>query len=100
MMERETFFRGHQIELYNGCWEYSDSGELVSESWKGRSCGHCGKSNTQEGHDGCLGILLGIMNACCGHGIESDAYVQFDDGRIIHGKQARMIQGLNKKKEK
>ena len=42
-----------------------------------KSCGYCGKDNTPEGHDGCLGTLPGLMNACCGHGIESGTYVQF-----------------------
>ena len=87
-----NYFRGHQIRLHNGRWEYSDSGELVSKSWKNRPCGHCGKSNTKEGHDGCLSILIGVINACCGHGVESDAYVQFAGGRSVQGKQAHMIQ--------
>ncbi len=42
------------------------------------TCGHCGLKRTPEGHDGCIGKLKGVMNACCGHGDSSIAYVQFD----------------------
>ena len=42
------------------------------------TCGHCGKKRTPEGHDGCIGILEGVMNACCGHGQDNMAYIQFD----------------------
>lgn len=41
-------------------------------------CGHCGLPRTKEGHDGCIGTLEGVKNACCGHGEEAVAYVQFD----------------------
>jgi hypothetical protein len=32
------------------------------------------------------------MNACCGHGVETDAYVQFLDGKSIHGREAKAAQ--------
>lgn len=52
-------------------------------------CGKCKKGPTKEGHDGCLGTLPGpIMNACCGHGIDSIAYIQYWDGRRISGTKA------------
>lgn len=45
------------------------------------SCGHCGLSRTPEGHDGCIGTLPGVTNACCGHGGTAEgAYVQFSFG--------------------
>lgn len=40
-------------------------------------CLHCNKSRTVEGHDGCIGTLKNVMNACCGHGETNMAYVQF-----------------------
>lgn len=40
-------------------------------------CGNCGLHRTKQGHDGCIGELEGVMNACCGHGQDSVAYVQF-----------------------
>ena len=54
----------------------------------------CGLSPTVEGHDGCLGTLLDkqIMNACCGHGDDSYAYIQYWNGNIIRGNEAITIQ--------
>jgi len=53
-------------------------------------CVKCKKPPTAEGHDGCLGTLPGsdIMNACCGHGNDIQAYIQYWDKPRIHGKQA------------
>lgn len=42
------------------------------------SCNHCGLQRTKEGHDGCIGTLENVRNACCGHGDTPVAYVQFD----------------------
>lgn len=44
-----------------------------------RPCGFCGEFETKEGHDHCLGRLSAVVNACCGHGVIAEAYVQFDD---------------------
>jgi len=52
------------------------------------TCGHCGKRRTPEGHDGCIGTLDNVMNACCGHGEDNVAYVQFWDGTCIRGQEA------------
>ena len=41
-----------------------------------------------EGHDPCLGTLFGVMNACCGHGVEREAYVQYWDETRLDGKEA------------
>jgi hypothetical protein len=41
------------------------------------TCGRCGLERTVDGHDGCIGFLPGVANACCGHGEEDCAYVQF-----------------------
>jgi len=35
------------------------------------NCKHCGLNRTEQGHDGCIGELTGVMNACCGHGQKS-----------------------------
>jgi len=51
-------------------------------------CVKCKKAPTKEGYDGCLGTLPNVMNACCGHGNDSQAYVQYWDGRRIAGKDA------------
>ncbi len=74
------FFRGHPTRRGNdGEWYYCDTGEPTVDTWRDRPCGHCGMHFTDEGHDGCLGELPGVMNACCGHGETRCAYVQFPD---------------------
>lgn len=69
-------WRGHEMVCNEaGLWRYCDTGRPVSED-PNRNCGHCGRPNTGKGHDGCLGEIPGVANACCGHGVEGDAYVQ------------------------
>lgn len=58
-------------------------------------CGKCKKGPTPEGHDGCLGTLPGlIINACCGHGNDSQAYIQYTDKTDIRGQEA--VDEINK----
>ena len=88
-MTASAKWRGHAI-CYNqdqGIWIYVDTGQPVEE-WKDRPCGWCGYENTPEGHDGCLGTLPGVRNACCGHGVDEDAYIQFQDGSELRGLEA------------
>lgn len=59
-------------------------------------CHNCSKFKTYEGHDGCLGTLDGLANACCGHGDVKLAYVQFLDGVVIQGELAVKIQSILK----
>jgi len=86
-VSRDTW-RGHRIvESEDGVWLYDDTRRPVCAE-PCRPCGHCGLANTPEGHDGCLGTLPDVKNACCGHGEESAAYVQFEGGRRISGRAA------------
>jgi len=81
--------RGHKIEFLNNQWVYFDTKEPTIETYKSRNCGHCNLPQTEEGHDGCLGTLRGVSNACCGHGEAKEAYIQFIDGSdVIRGKEA------------
>lgn len=77
--------RGHPIEYRADRWVYCDTGEPTAETWQTRPCGHCGRHNTLEGHDACLGTLPGVINACCGHGDREAAYIQFEGGARIAG---------------
>lgn len=47
-------------------------------------CKHCNLMRTPEGHDGCIGALENVMNACCGHGNTATAYVQFNHDDYIN----------------
>ena len=82
-------FRGYEIHLEDGEWLFSDTNEPTITTHQLRPCGFCKMMNTPEGHDGCLGELPGVMNACCGHGELNAAYIQFEGGRIIRGSLAR-----------
>lgn len=86
-MEISTL-RGHEIYRKNREWFYFDTNEPTAGNH--RPCGHCGKPDTPEGHDGCLGTLDKslVMNACCGHGNQDEAYIQFWDGSELRGKEA------------
>ena len=86
-MTAQSTFRGHAIH-YAGEWRFAD-GVPVADAWRDRPCGHCGQPDTPDGHDGCLGRLSGVANACCGHGDPDEAYVQFADGRRIAGRTAK-----------
>ena len=81
-----SFYRGHAIYCKNNIWYYSDTDEPTVNNV--RKCGYCEEAATIEGHDACLGTIPDIMNACCGHGIESDAYIQFNNDKVIRGKKA------------
>lgn len=52
-------------------------------------CAFCGLEDTPDGHDGCIGTLPDVMNACCGHGTIEFAYVQFWDGLTVDGQWER-----------
>jgi hypothetical protein len=60
-------------------------------------CTHCKLYATEKGHDACLGTLIGIMNACCGHGDQGQSYVQFMDGSTVHGNDAYTVLAILKK---
>lgn len=83
---------GHDIQWDEGReeWLFTDTGEPTVETWRDRPCGHCGMHATPEGHDGCLGTLPEhiVRNACCGHGNDDEAYVQFWDGACVRGAEA------------
>ena len=95
-MTSKSHMRGHEIEWNGRAWVYCDTKEPTAYFFESRPCGYCGRSYTKEGHDGCLGTLPGVMNACCGHGVTKEAYVQFLDGKGIYGENAIKIMGLLK----
>ncbi len=86
-----SYLRGHEVEYINNEWVYSDNKQSTIKTHKDRVCGKCGKKETKDGYDECLGLLPGgVMNACCGHG-KDDPYIQFFDGYCIRGKDAEVI---------
>ncbi len=87
--ERGTsHWRGHPIIWKNNQWWYADNMEPIpAQNGKVRSCGKC--QSTKWSGDGevdeCLGVLPGVMNACCGHGVREESYIQFTNGFAIRG---------------
>ncbi len=85
-----SYYRGHEIQLRKEIWCYRDTNINV-ESFKNIYCGYCSQPQTKDGHDACIGILENVMNACCGHGKDDEAYIQFLDGVCVRGKEALSI---------
>lgn len=85
-MSSTDYLRGHPIFLKDGEWFYVDSNTPTVGNE--RDCGYCGRANSKEGHDGCLGTLPHITNACCGHGAVDEAYVQFSSEECLYGEDA------------
>ncbi len=81
-------FRGNKITLVNGAYLYCDTLKPTADTWLARPCGKCGLPFDENGHDACLGRLHGVMNACCGHGVTRDAYMQLDGGHRLSGADA------------
>ena len=81
-----SYVRGHEIVSADGSddWWYADTEVLVSESdVDSMPCAKCGEGPTEAGQDACISGLPGVINACCGHGIDPP-YLQFErDGPIF-----------------
>lgn len=82
-MATNSFLRGHEIYCLNNVWFYSDNDEPTVGN--PRACGHCKKPDREDDHDACLGLLDGVMNACCGHGQSKESYIQFKNGLTVRG---------------
>ncbi len=72
-------------------WCYTNTTTVVEFKSK---CPKCGVLHDSEFVDKCLGRLIGLMNACCGHGDIDKCYVQFLDGSMVVGEDARIIQDI------
>lgn len=97
-----SHLRGHSIKLvhkafHGGYFVYCDT--LEPTAGNRRPCKMCGEKDTPEGHDPCLGTLPGVMNACCGHGVESECYVQLVGGKCLRGNDAMALVKLLEKAE-
>ena len=83
---KRSWLRGHRIIWINEKWVYADT--MANTPANGgyiRSCKKCRKRFPLREHDPCLGILSGVKNACCGHGVPDRAFINFKNGLIITG---------------
>lgn len=78
-----TVKHGHIIVFENklGEWRYFDNDEPTSYYDKPRTCLFCSKEPLWceiclDWHDGCLGHIEGVKNACCGHGYKGFGYIE------------------------
>lgn len=87
-------------------FRYKADGMIVNES-DPRPCVRCNKKPLSSGEDNCLGILPGVKNACCGHGVKEGYFefkngvtVRFDNMRIEYqpgtAERGRKIMGIKK----
>jgi hypothetical protein len=92
-MTARSHHRG--LEIYfdeaSGLWRFESDDAPVRDHWRTRPCGKCGELLTKKRHDACIADLPGVNNACCGHGHDEDAYVDFEDGRYESGSTAALI---------
>ena len=83
----KSYFRGHPIIFVKEKWLYEDTKEPIpGYGGKNRPCVKCGKTfdGSYKGDaDPCLGVLPGVDNACCGHGIKAESYIRFTNGTVI-----------------
>ena len=87
---KRSYLRGHPIEWVGddetGRWVYSDTKEPTpTTGGEMRSCKVCGQVFSFESVDPCLGVLPGVRQACCGHGVREQAAIVFRNGLIIQG---------------
>lgn len=83
-MATRSYLRGHPLIWVDGRWIYEDDGaEIPANGGETRPCIKCGKLFPLTESDPCLGVLPGVNNACCGHGIRSDSYVRFTNGTVL-----------------
>ncbi len=83
---KRSWLRGHPIIWKNKKWVYENDGAAIpANGGKLRPCVKCDKLFPLEEHDPCLGILPGVDNACCGHGIKERAYIRFKNGVCVTG---------------
>lgn len=77
---------GKENKPQEGYWEYEDTGErLPASGGKIRPCKKCGELFQLGEVDPCLGVLLGVDNACCGHGDREFSYIRFTSGICVEG---------------
>jgi len=77
-MVASTYIFGHKA-IWNEKtqrYHWADTGEAVT--YDSRPCFYCGMYPTKEGFDPCLGLLSGVIAACCGHGV-MDGYIIYND---------------------
>lgn len=83
-----SHFHGHPIVFQDAKWLYADTLQPIpGYGGEMRPCAVCGTMDwSGDGKvDPCLGLLPGVDNACCGHGVAEQAYIRFTNGVVVRG---------------
>lgn len=81
-----SYDRGHKIIYLNKIWVYdNDHTPIANYGGKQKPCKKCGALFETNTPDQCLNVLPGVKNACCGHGVKAQAYIQFENGVTVRG---------------
>lgn len=86
-----SLLKGHPVTFIQDEWIYADTLEPIVNN--NRPCRRCGKKCTSQGYDACLGYLPNVINACCGHGDDRQAYVILENGKRLSLTRWREIYG-------
>lgn len=78
----------------NECYHFWENNGNYLDGYGKENCVYCGLQRTEEGHDGCIGTLKNVMNACCGHGQDESAYVQFNHDEYSINPNKYIIKGV------
>jgi hypothetical protein len=86
-MTQRSHWRGYPIVWDNKQWVFTDSNKPIpGYGGEVRPCKECGKVFTEDlVADPCIGVLPGVDNACCGHGIRDKSYIRFTNGVTVRG---------------
>jgi len=64
-------------------------------------CKKCGRAYAPSAEpDPCIGMLPGVVEACCGHGNDTKAYVMFENGVLFRGIRRIEHHDLTRKRRK
>jgi hypothetical protein len=65
-------------------WRYLETEEEMTWRDKHMPCSNCGRTPSEDRHDGCIANLPGVNYACCGHGIKGLGYLYMSNGTLIY----------------
>ena len=87
-MTATGYHRGHAMRIRGRCVAGTQRRACWCQTTRSQRAGTAESRLHRKRHDGCLGTLPGVVNACCGHGTDGEAYVSLDDGRRLAGLDA------------
>jgi hypothetical protein len=65
---------------------YLECSRNTPDTDRSPECPRCGNVKECNGEpDQCLGLLPGVVDACCGHGSREQSYVHFQNGIVLEG---------------